>query len=151
MWIIGLPVLFLFSSIGKQSAIYLPSCEKKKTNTASLSPGSGAYLIVGSAGIQVQVLPHFPLCILTKLVVTSLITFKLLQQRRAMRRIFQVENRRELIRPYTSLIQVLITSYALYSIVSAVFLGLNLLKFGAWRIFMPNTVQAGVLCYIYPS
>jgi hypothetical protein len=57
---------------------------------------------------------------------------------------FQAENRKELIRPYTSLLRVLITSHALSSIVSALFLALYISNIVAWRIIMPSAVQAGV-------
>jgi hypothetical protein len=111
--------------------------------------GSGAYLIVTSWDMRIQVLPHFPLCLMTKLVVTSLIASKLLKQRRAMQHI-EIENKNELIGPYTSLVCALIGSYAIHSIFSTLFMGLNLSNVGAWRIFMPNTVQAGVLCHTFP-
>jgi len=100
-------------------------------------------------GIKVQALPHYPLCIVTKLAITSLIAFKLLRQRRTIQRTFnQAENREELIKPYTSLIQILTTSYALSSAISALFLGLYISNLESWRIVLPNTLQAEVWCSI---
>lgn len=119
------------------------------SNSPSSHTGTGAYLIAGSAGIKVRALPHYPLCISTKIVITALIAFKLLQQRRTMQRMFQAENRKELIKPYTSLIRILITSYALSSVVSGLFLGLYVPNLGAWRIVFPSTIQAGVWCSVF--
>lgn len=109
---------------------------------AEVTTGSGIYLML-STDMSMKILPHFPLCIFTRFLLTSLIVVKLLRQRRRLQENFE-DSPEGPIRPYTSLIHILIQSYALHASVSILFLGLYLARNSAWRIVLPNSVQAGV-------
>lgn len=75
----------------------------------------------------------------------SLIVIKLFRQRKTLREDdVYLNNKKELARPYTSLIYILIQSYALHCSISALFFGLYISKNSAWRMVLPVAVQAGV-------
>lgn len=139
LWLVGIPLLLFFSSFGNAS--YISLIIPLRTQCGA---GSGAYLLLMSTEPALRVLPHFPLCLLTKLTMTSLIVVKLLRQRKILNEDLGIDDKKELTRPYTSLIHVLIQSYALYSSFSALFLGLYIADNSAWRIALPNAAQAGV-------
>ncbi|KAF9443395.1 hypothetical protein P691DRAFT_414092 [Macrolepiota fuliginosa MF-IS2] len=120
-WILLLPATFLLSSLG-----------------------TGAYLLSSSLS-SLRILPHFPICITTKLLSSSLIILKLIQQRKKLTLEFGNANLTELARPYTFLIHIFVQSYALYSIFSVTFLVLFVSNNSAWRVFLPCLSQIGLM------
>lgn len=112
---------------------------------AECTAGSAIYLLMLSNDLTIKVLPHYPLCIFTKFLLTFLIVVKLLRQRRRLRKNFE-DSPEGPIRPYTSLIYILVQSYALHASLSILFLGLYLAKNSAWRMVLPIHGEAGVRC-----
>ncbi|KAF5354307.1 hypothetical protein D9756_007208 [Leucocoprinus leucothites] len=125
LWVIALSFLFFLSSLG-----------------------SGIYLLAWTRDLGIQVLPHFPLCLVNKFIMSFLIIVKLFKHRRMLECEFDIEKDKQLTRPYTTLIQILVQSYALHASFSLVFLVLYMAKHAAWRLVLPNAVQAGLLSHL---
>ncbi|KAJ3563177.1 hypothetical protein NP233_g9109 [Leucocoprinus birnbaumii] len=125
LWAVGLSFLFFLSSIG-----------------------SGIYLIGWTNNLGIQVLPHYPLCVINKSIMTFLIIAKLAQHRKMLNTQFCDTEDNQLTKPYTTLIWILVQSYALYAGLSVLFLSLYMAKHEAWRLVLPNTVQAGLFSHL---
>ncbi len=104
--------------------------------------GTGVYLLLFSSFLNLKALPHFPICIFTRLLMTSLIIAKLLQQRKKLKAVFGEDS--ELSDGYTFLVHVLAQSSALYSFFSFIFIGLFIGHESAWRMLLPCLPQTGV-------
>ncbi|KAF5354048.1 hypothetical protein D9756_007210 [Leucocoprinus leucothites] len=152
---LGLVTTWVIDSFVLYQCFIVYSLYKKELWAVALSSlfflsslGSGIYLLTWTRDLGIQVLPHFPLCLVNKLIMTLLIIVKLLKHQRMLKREFDVEKGKHLTRPYAALIQILVQSYALHTSFSLVFLVLYMAKHEAWRLVLPNTVQAGLLSHL---